>query len=293
MVGLTANLDSSVVAASRVILLVEDEAAIAEPLQYALRREGWQVIWHSTAHAALQALAQQAFDFIILDVGLPDLDGFELCRKIRQHWQTPLLFLTARNEEIERIIGIELGADDYCAKPFSPREIISRIKAIWRRMQQVVDAQHSSALMSSTRISPTTSNAVFPNPTLPNTALSNSALLTNPTITHSALAVQELLVFDAWQADLKRCQICYHQQFLSLTRYEFGLLLFLLRHPEQVFSRAQLMQQVWENPDHSLERTVDSHIKLLRQKLKLIHPDDPIITHRGLGYSLKRSTADH
>lgn len=248
-------------ARQRVILLVEDDAAIAEPLQYALRREGWQVIWQATAHAALQGLAQQDFDFIILDVGLPDLDGFELCRKIRQQWQTPLLFLTARNDEIERIIGIELGADDYCAKPFSPREIISRIKAIWRRMQLVVDAQQNQS--------------------------------TQPKLSPDApLDAPQLLGFGAWQLDLKRCQIHYHQQLLTLTRYEFGLLVFLLKHPEQVFSRAQLMQQVWENPDHSLERTVDSHIKLLRQKLKLIHADDPIITHRGLGYCLKRTTAD-
>lgn len=117
------------------ILLVEDDPAIAEPMRYALQREGWQVDWQSTAQGALQQFSSQSFDCIILDVGLPDMDGFDLCRQIRQTHQTPLLFLTARNDEIERIIGLEIGADDYCAKPFSPREIISRIKAIWRRMQ--------------------------------------------------------------------------------------------------------------------------------------------------------------
>ena len=134
----------------KMILLVEDEAAIAEPLQYALKRENWQVLWFTTAIDALNALAQHEFDFIILDVGLPDMDGFELCRKIRQHWQTPLLFLTARNDEIERIIGIEIGADDYCGKPFSPREIISRIKAIWRRMElTAANVQHPDKLTHS------------------------------------------------------------------------------------------------------------------------------------------------
>lgn len=239
------------------ILLVEDEPAIAEALSYALKREGWQVRWHTTAIDALSILAQQAFDFIILDVGLPDMDGFELCRKIRERWQTPLLFLTARNDEVERIIGLEIGADDYCAKPFSNREIISRIKMIWRRMEQAVQ-QHISHQQI-----PESQTAIA--------------------IAHYAIA------WGDWRFDAQRMQAYYYDQALQLTRYELGLLTFLLKHPEQVFTRMQLMQQVWEYPDHSLERTVDSHIKTLRQKLKLVQPEqDPIITHRGLGYSLKR-----
>lgn len=241
----------------KLILLVEDEPAIAEALSYALKREGWQVNWQATATDALAVLTQQDFDFIILDVGLPDIDGFELCRKIRERWQTPLLFLTARNDEVERIIGLEIGADDYCAKPFSNREIISRIKMIWRRMEQAVQ-QH---------ISHQQSHEV-------------SALTT---VANYAIA------WGDWRFDAQRMQAYYYDQALQLTRYELGLLTFLLKHPEQVFTRMQLMQQVWEYPDHSLERTVDSHIKTLRQKLKLVQPEqDPIITHRGLGYSLKR-----
>ena len=110
------------------ILLVEDDPAIADPLTYALNREGWQVNWRTLATDALTLLHSQPVDFIILDVGLPDGNGFDLCRNIRKTWQTPLLFLTARNEEVDRIIGLEIGADDYCAKPFSPREIVSRIR---------------------------------------------------------------------------------------------------------------------------------------------------------------------
>ena len=117
------------------ILLIEDDPAIADPLTYALARENWQVVWHDTGIAALVALQQQAFDCIILDVGLPDTDGFELCRRIRRDWATPLIFLTARNEEVDRIVGLELGADDYCGKPFSSRELISRIKAVCRRSE--------------------------------------------------------------------------------------------------------------------------------------------------------------
>lgn len=247
------------------ILLVEDEAAIAEPLSYVMQREGWQVSWHTTAHAALAELTQHSVDFIILDVGLPDIDGFELCRQIRQRWQTPLLFLTARNDEIERIIGIEIGADDYCAKPFSPKEIISRIKAIWRRMQL-------SAINSSSASNSAMSNIASQHQLLPqNTSQNNTTLL----------------IGSEWQIDFEQYQVRFQQQLLNLTRYEFGLLTALLKQPERVFSRLQLMQQVWEHPDHSLERTVDSHIKTLRHKLKAICNEEYIVTHRGLGYSIK------
>lgn len=236
---------------SKHILLVEDDPAIAEPMCYALQREGWQVHWQTTAQGALELLSTQVFDCLILDVGLPDMDGFDLCRRIRQTCQTPLLFLTARNDEIERIIGLEIGADDYCAKPFSPREIISRIKAIWRRMQ------------------PSSSEPIHSTPP-------------------ATPAATDLHTWGAWRYQPHSYQLFYHQQLLNLTRYELGLILLFLQQPERVFSREQLMQQVWQHPDHSLERTVDSHIKTLRQKLHAIHPSDPIVTHRGLGYSLLR-----
>ncbi|MEC7120420.1 MAG: two-component system response regulator CreB [Pseudomonadota bacterium] len=245
----------------KLILLVEDDPAIAEPLRYALQREGWQVDWQMTAQDALRVLKehtqrQQPFDCLILDVGLPDLDGFDLCRQIRQHWQTPLLFLTARNDEIDRIVGLEIGADDYCGKPFSPREIISRIKAIWRRMQSMT--------------SPT---PVYRPPTTASSTMTEH---------------QPIIAWGAWHYEPNACRVLYHGQLLSLTRYELGVLDVFLRHPEQVFSREQLMQQVWQHPEHSLDRTVDSHIKTLRQKLRAIDPTDPITTHRGLGYSLLR-----
>jgi len=250
------------------ILLVEDDPAIAEPMRYALQREGWQVDWQTTAQGALQALTQQTFDGLILDVGLPDMDGFDLCRQIRQTYHTPLLFLTARNDEIERIIGLEIGADDYCAKPFSPREIISRIKAIWRRMQP---AQADTP----------TQIAHLP---IPNATINSTA---DDTAQHQDIS-PNIQTWGAWRYHALSYQMFYYEQLLNLTRYELGLLLVLLQQPERVFSREQLMQQVWQHPEHSLERTVDSHIKTLRQKLRAIHPVDPIVTHRGLGYSLLR-----
>jgi two-component system catabolic regulation response regulator CreB len=239
------------------ILLVEDDPAIAEPLIYALEREGWKVNWVTLAAQALERLATMPHDFIILDVGLPDMDGFDLCRAIRKEWTTPLLFLTARSEEIERIIGLEIGADDYCAKPFSPREIISRIKVIWRRV-------HSQE-------------------TLPSSVQSKPEMIEKPSET------EHLIAWGEWQLNLLTFHVTYHNKVLNLTRYELRLLEVLLKQPERVWSRGQLMQAAWEHPDHSLERTIDSHIKTLRQKLRTVHPIDPIQTHRGLGYSLSRS----
>ncbi len=231
------------------ILCVEDDAAILMPLRYALEREDWQVTWANSGLQAIDFIQQQPFDFIILDVGLPDLNGFDVCKKIRIFNHTPLLFLTARDDEIDRIVGLEIGADDYCTKPFSSREIVSRIKAIWRRMEIQNQLQHTSQ---------------------PNTQL-------------SAMPAK------VWQCNDEALQIHYLGTILQLTRYEYRLLKLLIQRPEQVFSRQQLMDHVWEHPEHSLERTVDTHIKSIRNKLKQICPEqDPIETHRGFGYSLKR-----
>lgn len=230
------------------ILCVEDDAAIIMPLRYALEREDWQVTWANTGMSAIQQVEQNHFDFIILDVGLPDLNGFEVCKKIRTFNHTPLLFLTARNDEIDRIVGLEIGADDYCAKPFSSREIVSRIKVIWRRMeiQQQLLAEKQQSISSQQQS-------------------------------------------NIWQCQDETLQIHYYTTALQLTRYEYRLLKLLIQHPEQVFNRQQLMDHVWEHPEHSLERTVDTHIKSIRNKLKQIAPKhDPIETHRGFGYSLKR-----
>ena len=258
------------------ILLVEDDPAIAEPLHYALSREGWQVTWLTTGQAALQALSTQTFDALILDVGLPDMNGFDLCRQIRQHYTTPLLFLTARNDQIDRIVGLEIGADDYCAKPFSPREIISRINAIWRRMQTPV------ALSNVRSVSTSTASSIA----ISTTAASPTAA---PTDSLNPCALQDqAIAWGAWHFDPALCQVHYQRQPLTLTPYELRLLLVFLNHPERVLSRGQLMAHAWEHPDHSLERTIDSHIKTLRQKLRMIDTEDPIITHRGLGYRLSR-----
>ncbi|MFW1741812.1 two-component system response regulator CreB [Acinetobacter johnsonii] len=230
------------------ILCVEDDAAILMPLRYALEREEWQVTWANTGAQAIEFIQQQHYDFIILDIGLPDINGFDVCKKIRQFNHTPLLFLTARDDEIDRIVGLEIGADDYCTKPFSSREIVSRIKAIWRRMDIQSQLQPAQSTIET-----------------------------------------QTIIAKTWQCIDESLQIHYQGSALQLTRYEYRLLKLLIDHPEQVFSRQQLMDHIWEHPEHSLERTVDTHIKSLRQKLKHISAEhDPITTHRGFGYSLKR-----
>ena len=225
------------------ILLVEDESSIADTVIYALETEGFQVKWHSLGIEA-QADLQQNNDYslIILDVGLPDTNGFDLCKEIRRSSDIPIIFLTARNEEIDRIVGLEIGADDYVTKPFSPRELSARVKVILKRVN------HSSQ-QTSNQISGTT-----------------------------------------FIVDQQRAVTSYLGQPLDLTRYEFLILKKLLQQPERVFSREQIISEVWSEPHASMDRAVDTHIKTLRQKLKQVNDStDPIKTHRGLGYSISGS----
>lgn len=222
------------------ILLVEDEQAIADTVIYALQGEGYQVHWTTLGQEALQSLHEdEDIRMVLLDVGLPDGNGFEFCKQIRTFSQVPVMFLTARNEEIDRIVGLEIGADDYVSKPFSPREVAARVKAILKR---------------------------------------SARPLKEPAVTGTTL----------FEVDEARARIFYHGSLLDLTRYEYLILQHLLEHPEHVLSRQQLMDRVWTEPDASLERAVDTHIKTLRAKLRAVRSDlEPIKTHRGLGYSLQ------
>ncbi len=222
-------------AARQTILVVEDEASIAETITYALRTEGFEPLWKTTGREALAALGQQPVALVVLDVGLPDMSGFDVCRELRKKHAVPVIFLTARSGEVDKIVGLELGADDYLAKPFSPRELTARIRAVLRRS------------------------------------------------TGAPAAASHL-----WQHDGARCRISYRGAQLDLTRIEYRLLGALLASPGRVFSRDQLMTAAWADPGAALDRTVDAHIKTLRAKLRVAAPDtDPIVTHRGLGYSLR------
>jgi two-component system catabolic regulation response regulator CreB len=254
------------------ILVIEDEPAIADTLAYALRTEGFAPVWRATGGEGLAELAAAdggaatAFALVILDVGLPDANGFDVCRKIRARSAVPVLFLTARGGETDRVVGLELGGDDYVTKPFSPREVTARVRAILRRG----DAGGRGA-----NIQPSTSNA--------QRSGAEARKQGAPSPTNSVADVA-----GEFSVDAERHEARYRGARLELTRYELRLLRALLARPGRVFSRDELMTAAWEDPGASLDRTVDAHIKTLRAKLRAVAPDtDPILTHRGLGYSLR------
>ncbi|MBK6908021.1 MAG: two-component system response regulator CreB [Rhodocyclaceae bacterium] len=229
------------------ILIVEDEPAIADPLVYALSTEGYDCLCVGLGRDGLTAVHSHDIALVILDVGLPDMSGFDVCRELRRRSEVPVLFLTARADEIDRIIGLELGADDYVPKPFSPREVTSRVRAILRRAGRATSAPTTEATGASATTAP-------------------------PSFTH----------------DTEGARIAYHGHWLALTRYEYRLLAVLLEKPGRVFSRSRLMEIVWHEAEETLERTVDAHVKTLRAKLRAAHADDdPIETHRGMGYSVR------
>ncbi len=254
---------------ARPILIVEDEPAIADTLIYALKTEGFAPEWCATGRAGLAALEVAAkkgkpIALVVLDVGLPDGTGFEVCKTLRKTSAVPVIFLTARNAEIDRVLGLELGGDDYLVKPFSPRELTARVKAILRRVAPAAVAGGAEVC---------------------------NVLRYKPV----GAAGGEFFV------DEGRCVIAFRGVALELTRYEFRLLKVLVAQPGRVFSRDQLMNAVWEDPGASLDRTVDAHVKTVRAKLRAVMAangavgddaaGDPIQTHRGLGYSLRETGA--
>ena len=221
------------------ILLLEDEPAIADTLLYTLTSEGFEVTHVRLASEALSAFRAQAPDLAILDVGVPDGNGFDVCRAIRKTSELPIVFLTARNEEIDRVLGLELGADDYVSKPFSPREVCARVRAILRRSAGRPAAPAASGEGVTLQLDET--------------------------------------------AQRIRCA----GQPLALTRYEYLLLATLLKRPQRIFSRAELMSLVWGDAPDTADRTVDAHVKLLRAKLREAGASAELIqTHRNMGYSL-------
>ena len=231
------------------ILIVEDEPAIADNIQYVLENDGLDTLLATTGGAVAPLLAAHVINLILLDVGLPDMTGFDLLKEIRRHHQTPVIFLTARNTELDRVLGLEIGADDYVAKPFSPRELAARVKVVLRRARPPVAP-------------PAAGEGAGPAP--------------------GRGAPSEFAVNPA------RRQVSFRGQGLELSKYEYEILTTFIRRPGHVLSRDQLMELVWDEPGSSLDRTVDVHIKNIRAKLRAVAPDaDPIVTHRGSGYSLR------
>lgn len=228
------------------ILIIEDEPAIADTLIHVLELDGYQVSWFPTAGEGLAYLKDHQPELLVLDVGLPDGNGFELCKSIREFSDIPIIFLTARNDEIDRVVGLEIGADDYVTKPFSPREMLARIKLrIKNRPAAEFEAAQTSAQASVQETVPE--------------VVTNNLFADN---------------FD----------FCYQSQPLGLTAAEFKILYKLVLGSPRVFSREQLMVAADMAPEAVYERNIDSHIKAIRQKLKAVGLAERIQTKRGFGY---------
>ncbi len=225
-------------------MVVEDEPALQETLEYNLSRQGYKVNVVGDGQAALDMARNDQYDLIVLDVMLPILDGFDVCRILRQEMNVPILMLTARDDEIDRVIGLEMGADDYLTKPFSMREFLARVKAQLRRVRLI--RQELSA---------------------------------------EKQIPKEIMNFDNLTLDLSRREVSVDEKVLSLKPKEYDLLLFLARHRGQVLSRDLIMERVWGWDFTGGSRTVDVHVRWLREKIEK-DPATPerIITIRGIGY---------
>jgi DNA-binding response OmpR family regulator len=226
------------------LVLVDDDANLRHTLGYALRQEGFDVVVAEDGERGLEAFRQQRPDVVLLDVMLPNVDGFEVCRRIRRESDVPILMLTARDTEVDKVVGLELGADDYLAKPFSTRELVARVRALLRRTRQTV--------------APTGER------------LESAGLL----------------------LDSGRHRVTLEGREIALKPKEFDLLAFFMAHPGQVFGREQLLASVWGYDFAGDSRTVDTHVKTLREKLS----DDAerpkwIDTVRGVGYRFREATA--
>ena len=227
------------------ILVVEDETPLRETLAYNLTRQEYAVEAVGDGPSALEAARRLHPDLVLLDLMLPGLDGFEVCRILRQEMSIPILILTARDDEIDRVIGLEIGADDYITKPFSMRELMARVKAHLRR-ERLIREQAGVALESPTR---------------------------------------NVLHFDNLSIDLTRREVLLDKKPLALKPKEFDLLLFLARHRGQALSRQVLLEQVWGWDYSGGTRTVDVHIHWLRERIEADPAQPiRIITVRGSGY---------
>ena len=224
------------------ILVVDDEPTLVETIRYNLRREGHEVITATDGVQAIESARRDRPDLVILDLMLPKLDGFEVCRAIRRDQTVPILMLTAKDDEVDKVVGLELGADDYMTKPFSMRELLARVRAMLRRVQmlrdEAVDRQEAPSYRSGDL-----------------------------------------------EVDVRQHRVFLSGREISLKPKEFDLLAFLVRNPSQAFTRETLLQRVWGYDYVGDTRTVDVHVRGLREKVEL-DPSEPtrLETVRGVGY---------
>ncbi|MBU0492221.1 MAG: response regulator transcription factor [Chloroflexi bacterium] len=228
------------------ILIVEDEPTLLDTLEYNLTREGYLVCTAADGWAALEVARRERPALIVLDLMLPGLDGFEICRILRQEMSVPILMLTARDEEVDKVVGLEMGADDYLTKPFSMRELLARIKALLRRVRLVREEKAND---------------------------------------EEPVAPREQLAFGDLVIDLTRREVRLQGRPLTLRPMEYELLLFLARHRGTVLTRDLILERVWGWDYTGGSRTVDVHVRWLREKVEAdpAHPTR-IVTVRGAGY---------
>jgi DNA-binding response OmpR family regulator len=227
---------------SSTILLVDDEEAVQKLLTYPLERDGFRVVAARDGEEALERFAAENVDLVVLDLMLPKLDGLEVCKRLRASSTVPIIMLTARDDEFDKVLGLELGADDYITKPFSIREFRSRIKALLRRARTPLDSG----------------------------------------------AEAETIETDGLRIDLGRRTVIAHEQPVQLTYVEFELLRTMAARPGRVFSRRALLESLWGDADYREPRTIDVHVRHLREKLER-DPKNPefILTVRGVGYRFR------
>ncbi len=228
------------------ILVVEDELSLQETLAYNLKRQGYEVETTGNGLEALEIARRDHPDLILLDIMLPGMDGFEVCRVLRQEMTTPVLMLTARDDEIDRVVGLEVGADDYLTKPFSMRELMARVKALLRRVRLIREEIG---------------------------------------VSNAAQAEAEMMVFDDLIINISRREVSLKEVALSLKPQEYELMLYLAQHRGRALSREAILENVWGWEYSGDSRTVDVHVRWLREKIE-IEPANPrrIVTVRGVGY---------
>jgi two-component system, OmpR family, response regulator len=229
------------------ILLVDDEQAVQTLLTYPLRKEGYEVVGAMDGQEALDRFREQRFDLVVLDIMLPKLDGIEVCRRLRTRSQVPIIMLTAKGDEVDKVAGLEMGADDYITKPFSVREFRSRVKAALRRG-----------------------------------GMAGQAIPANEPIRAGELEI-----------DSERRSVQLSSEPIQLTYVEFEILATLAGAPGRVFTREMLLEHIWGDSTYRDPRTVDVHIRHLREKLESDAKDpDYLFTVRGVGYRFRDTDRD-
>ena len=228
------------------ILLVDDEQAVQTLLTYPLRKEGYEVVGAMDGQQALDRFTEERFDLVVLDIMLPKLDGIEVCRRLRTRSQVPIIMLTAKGDEIDKVAGLEMGADDYITKPFSVREFRSRVKAALRRGNMA------------------------------------GAALGNEPIRSGDLEI-----------DFERRSVQLHSKPVQLTYVEFEILAAMAAAPGRVFTREMLLEHIWGDSTYRDPRTVDVHIRHLREKLETdAKKPEYLFTVRGVGYRFRDAERD-